>query len=54
MVTTPQDTVEETNKIFSAEHWTAAFSVLPDDVLDLFQTITAGWDVFSALVKTEM
>lgn len=42
MVTAPKDTVEEINKAFSSEHWAAAFSVLPDDALDLFQTITGG------------
>lgn len=53
MVTAPQDTMEETNKVFSFELWAAAFSMLLDDVLDLFQTITGGWNVFSALIKTE-
>lgn len=42
MVTAPQDTVEEISKAFSSELWDAAFSVLADDALDLFQTITGG------------
>lgn len=54
MVIVPEETVEKTNSAFSSEHNAPGLSVYAalerNGILELFQDITAGRNVFFALI----